>query len=144
MTRSDMLLAVLAASNGRPYTPVQIQKAIFLVTRNLPRVVTQGPSFDFEPYDYGPFDQNVYAEAEALSREGLTEIIRNDGTRWNRYIATDRGVDRGTRTLNSMRERDRSYIKNVSTWVRSQTFEGLVKAIYDQYPEMRVNSVFRG
>ena len=31
-----------------------------------------------------------------------------------------------------------------SAWVRSMRFEDLVKAIYTQYPDMRVNSIFRG
>ena len=117
MTRDDVLLAILAASNGRPYTPVQIQKAVFLVTRNLPRLVTQGNNFDFEPYDYGPFDQNVYAEAEALSRNGLAEIIRQDGVRWNKYAASDTGVGRGEQILESMTERERSYVREVAQWV---------------------------
>jgi hypothetical protein len=144
MTRDEVLLAILAASNGRPYTPVQVQKAVFLVTRNLPRLVSQGSNFNFEPYDYGPFDQNVYAEAEALRRAGLAEIIQQDGVRWNRYAASDLGIDRGGLILARMTERERTYIEKVATWVRAQTFEGLVKSIYDQYPEMRVNSVFRG
>ncbi|MDR3449413.1 MAG: hypothetical protein P4M15_06665 [Alphaproteobacteria bacterium] len=144
MTRSEVLLAILAASNGRPYTPVQIQKAVFLVTKNLPNLVTQGANFGFEPYDYGPFDQSVYAEAEALSQAGAAEITRQEGTRWNRYAASDRGLERGAHILDSLRNRERDYIKKVSAWVRAQTFESLVKSIYDQYPEMRVNSVFRG
>jgi hypothetical protein len=32
----------------------------------------------------------------------------------------------------------------VSDWVRAQSFNSLVKAIYDAYPEMKVNSIFRG
>jgi len=53
MNRRDLVLAVLAASQGRSLTPVQMQKAAFLVTTNIPQVVTEGPLFNFVPYDYG-------------------------------------------------------------------------------------------
>jgi hypothetical protein len=144
LTRQQVLLAVLAAQQGRPYTPVQIQKAVFLVTKNLPQLVNDGPNFAFEPYDYGPFDQSVYTECELLARKGQAEIMSQDGVRWNRYAASDAGIERGTKVLKSMSQRASDYVKNVSAWVRSQSFEGLVKAIYAQYPEMRANSVFRG
>jgi uncharacterized protein len=144
MTRSEMLLAILAASGGSPYTPVQIQKAAFLVTRNLPNLVNEGPVYEFTPYDYGPFDQNVYADAEIMQHEGRVEIIRQEGARWNRYAASDLGVHHGQQILNVLRERERNYIVSLSRWIRAQTFEQLVKAIYAQYPEMRTNSIFRG
>jgi hypothetical protein len=74
MNRRDVVLAMLTCAEGRPYTPVQIQKAIFLVCENLPKLVDRGPSFKFEPYDYGPFDSDVYAEAEILQAEGCAVI----------------------------------------------------------------------
>lgn len=144
MTRSEMLLGILAASDGRPFTPVQIQKAVFLVTRNLPNLVDEGPGYEFIPYDYGPFDPSVYTDAETMQREGHVEIIRQEGARWNRYSASDSGVHSGKRILKALGKRERSYIVSLSHWVRAQTFEQLVKAIYAQYPEMRANSIFRG
>ena len=54
------------------------------------------------------------------------------------------GVERGRRLLDALGKRDRSYIELISRWVRILTFEQLVKAIYDKYPEMRVNSIFKG
>jgi uncharacterized protein len=144
MTRREVLLAILAASQGRPYTPVQIQKATFLVTRNFTDLVNAGQSFDFVPYDYGPFDQNVYSEAEALWRGGEVEITRREGANWNQYAASDSGIERGNHILHGMQERQREYITRVSRWVRALSFEDLVRSIYVQYPEMRANSVFRG
>jgi uncharacterized protein len=144
VTRSEMLLAILAASNGRPYTPVQIQKATFLVTRNLPHLVDIGQNYVFAPYDYGPFDQNVYNDAQMMRLEGHVEITQPQGVRWSQYAASDEGVERGRRLLDALGKRDRSYIESISHWVRILTFEQLVKAVYDKYPEMRVNSIFKG
>lgn len=144
LTRQQVLLAILAASQGRPYSPVQIQKAVFLVTENLPHLVGEGARFNFEPYDYGPFDQAVYAETERLQVAGLAEVIHQNGVRWSRYAASDRGVQKGEEYLKRMAPREREYIKTVAAWVRSQPFEKLVKSIYAQYPQMKVNSIFRG
>jgi hypothetical protein len=142
MTRDDALLAILAASGGRNYAPAQIQKAVFLITENLPRLVTKGPKYQFEPYDYGPFDRHVYTDCETLAAAGKVEILQ--GPRWKYYTATDEGVKRGNEILNSLSEIDRKYIVMVSNWVRSLTFEQLVKSIYQKYPKMKVNSIFRG
>lgn len=144
MDRQDVLIAVLAAAEGRPYQPVQIQKAMFLLARNLPELVDEGPGFAFEPYDYGPFDVDVYNVADDLKREGLAEIGHSHLGRWKTYAATGAGIRDGNRVLDSMTVRARTYLREVSTWVLGQSFGSLVRSIYDAYPDMRVNSVFRG
>jgi hypothetical protein len=143
MTRNEVLLAILAASQGQPYTPVQIQKAAFLVTRNLPGLIDQGQRFEFVPYDYGPFDSSVYQEAEFLTAKGLAQISQSGAGRWNVYCASDEGVDAGNEVLARMSHESREYITRVAKWVRSLSFQQLVRAVYEQYPEMRVNSIFK-
>jgi uncharacterized protein len=144
MNRRDALLAVLAAAEGAPYTPVQIQKALFLVARNVPHVVNEGPNFNFVAYDYGPFDSAVYAEARALASDGEAVIAQSGVGRWDTYSASEAGVARGRAILAALDEAPRNYIQSVSSWVRAQTFSGLVRSIYDAYPEMRENSIFQG
>ena len=51
MNRGDIVLAMLASADGRTFSPVQIQKAIFLVSRNLPSIFDEGE--EFSP-DYSP------------------------------------------------------------------------------------------
>ena len=143
MNRRDLLLAILSASNGQPYQPVQIQKAVFLVSRNLPGVVNDGPGFAFAPYDYGPFDSLVYSEAEALQREGLATVVPA-ASGWRTYAVSQDGLGPGRALLESLPEIQRDYIVNVSEWVRKLGFADLVKSIYEAYPEQRVNSVFQG
>lgn len=144
MNRRDLVLAVLAASDGRPYTPVQIQKALFLISQNAGDVVDEGPGFDFQPYDYGPFDSAVYAEAERLAANGAAEIVPSRTGSWSTYAASDEGVTWGREILDELSEDSRDYIQGVSAWVRRLSFGSLVKSIYDAYPEMKARSVFRG
>ena len=54
INRKELVLATLAAADGARFTPVQLQKAIFLLDRNLPADLLD-TKFGFVPYDYGPF-----------------------------------------------------------------------------------------
>jgi len=142
LNRHDLVLAILAASGGRPYTPVQIQKAVFVVCDQLPGLVS-GPGFNFKPYDYGPFDSDVYSEISQLQQAGEATITPSPFGNWNMYAASDTGLIRGRELLDRV-GKHREYIEKISAWVRSLSFNRLVKSIYEAYPEMRANSIFRG
>lgn len=58
MQRQDAVLAVLAAADGSSYSPAQLQKALFLIDRNLPDLIDGPAKFEFRPYDYA-FDRQV-------------------------------------------------------------------------------------
>ena len=143
MTRQQLLLAMLAASDGHFYEPVQIQKAIFLVTRNLPDLVDEDRSYRFQPYDYGPFDSQVYSDARELRNRGLALISTAASGNWSTYAASEQGYLEGRQILDRIAPRDRNYIRRISRWVRELSFAQLVAAIYNEYPEMRENSVFK-
>jgi hypothetical protein len=144
MTRRDLILIVLAAAKGRPYQPVQLQKAVFLVSRNVPGIINDGPGFAFVPYDYGPFDASVYWEAEALRDSSEVIITLSASGRWKTYAASELGITRGTELINQLPQSVREYIYAISSWVLSQSFGSLVRSIYDAYPEMKENSIFSG
>lgn len=143
MNRRDLLLAILAAAEGQPYEPVQVQKATFLVVRNVPALIGEGASYTFKPYDYGPFDSAVYEEAEGLERDGLAFIRPSASGRWKTYAASEKGIAEGGRILAGLSPELRQYLVDIARWVRSQSFSGLVTAIYNAYPEMKINSVFQ-
>jgi hypothetical protein len=144
MNRRDLVLAMLACADGRPYTPVQIQKAIFIVCDKVPSLVDRGPPFHFEPYDYGPFDAAVYGEIELLASQGLATIAPSGSGRWNNYAATDAGLIHGQEVLDRLEEREYEFLHRISGWVQTQSFSSLVRSIYEAYPAMRANSIFRG
>lgn len=143
MNRRDALLAVLAAADGNGYGPAQLQKALFLISRNAPEIFDDGRGFNFTPYDYGPFDKNVYHVADALASEGLCSVNRSYNG-YRTYSATEDGRNAGKRVLASLEDQQRSYIEEVSRWVRSLSFAQLVKSIYQAYPDTRKNSIFVG
>jgi DNA-binding PadR family transcriptional regulator len=102
-----------------------------------------GPYFDFQPYDYGPFDARVYRDLERLSADGFVAIDRNPNTGWKTYRPTPEGLEKGRTALGALDQPVQAYVRRLSAWVRSISFAELVSAIYDHFPEMKAKSVFR-
>jgi uncharacterized protein YwgA len=142
-SREEILLAALSPAGGVPHTPVQVQKLLFLIDRNLAALIG-GPKFNFEPYHYGPFDLEVYSTLQELAKQGLVEITRSGEGNWREYRLTPEGQSHGEGALAALDERARHYIQRVSDFVRRLSFTELVSAIYKAYPEMRERSVFQG
>jgi uncharacterized protein YwgA len=142
-SRTDIVLAALSPAGSVPHTPVQVQKLLFLVDRNLASLIG-GPKFNFEPYHYGPFDQEVYSTLGELARQGLVEITRSSSGNWREYRLTPEGQSRGRAVQVRLDRRAQSYLETASNFVRSLSFTDLVSAIYKAYPEMRARSVFQG
>lgn len=142
MTKRELLLACLAAAQGGTYEPVQIQKLVFLFQEKAPDLFQKKP-FKFVPYNYGPFDQKIYSELDAMSGEGLVQIWPANFCIPRSYALTEVGKKAGDESLGKMADRFRKYLFQLSTWVRSISFAALVGAIYNEFPAMKVNSVFR-
>jgi uncharacterized protein len=142
MNRSEILLAGLAAAGeNATFTPVQVQKLFFLLDREAAKL-TDGPHFNFEPYDYGPFDSAVYNGLEELARQDRARV--DSSGRYRVYALARRGYIEGERILDDLPPNARDYIKSISEWVRQLSFQQLVASIYNRYPEMKAKSVFRG
>ncbi len=139
MTKKEIVLMALAPAKS-DHTPVQVQKSIFLIDRNISESIG-GERFNFVPYSYGPFDIDVYKTLEQLQEEGMVEI--NRGQDWKTYRLTAEGQEEGERLLQSIESSKRDYITAVSEFVQKLSFNALVSAFYKAYPDMRVNSVFR-
>jgi len=140
MDRSELVLASLSPAKGATHSPVQVQKLFFLIDKKIPDSM-DGPLFDFQPNDYGPFDKAVYQELEGLAEAGLVELGYLG--RMQTYKLTPDGQTEGQRLVDTLPERARDFIKTASQFVRTLSFQQLVSAIYAAYPEMKVNSVFQ-
>lgn len=142
MGRKEMTLCVLAAASGNAYTPVQVQKALFLIDSKAPELFS-GDRYNFQPYDYGPFDKSVYQDVRQLAVEGLATASETNVGWMNRYWATEDGVKKGRELMESLPLKGRGFIEEISTYVRRLSFSQLVSAIYNEFPEMRARSVFK-
>ena len=127
-----------AGGAGSCYSPAQIQKLLFLLDREAHHLLG-GPHYDFQPYNYGPFDSMVYTVLERLEFQSKAVITQG---RYRTYSLTNEGQREGSAALAELSPAVQTYLQQIAAWVKSQDFSSLVSAIYQRYPEMRAKSVF--
>ena len=143
MYNNDVLLLTVAASEGSGLTPVQLQKALFLIGESkLPGLPVD--YYQFIPYNYGPFQSDIYTDADELSAEGHLAQISVPGRPWSIYQTTSPGQERARQIESECQPALASHVRDLVEWVKSLSFSELLRAIYAQYPEFRRNSVFQG
>ncbi len=71
------------------------------------------------------------------------EIDYDKGVRKRTYRLLQKGFNKGQEHLKTLDEKTQKYIGRVASFVVRVSFAELVSAIYREYPEMKVNSVFR-
>jgi hypothetical protein len=140
--RADWTMLAISFATGDGLSPVQLQKVLFLLGKELPNEVGRD-FYEFIPYNYGPFDRSVYDDARALASQGLAS--KNDSSQgfWS-YSATPAGLDHADKVKRSASQKAVSYLEKIVPWAQSRSFASLVRAIYQKYPEYRENSVFQG
>lgn len=141
MDRKQLVLTAMAPADGASHSPVQIQKLLFLLDREMPEQC--GGVFNFRPYNYGPFDKSIYAALEELQRDGYIEILGDRWDPWRSYRLTPEGQQTASELFSKLDDEPQEYISKASSFVKSQPFARLVAAIYKKYPDMKKNSVFQ-
>jgi uncharacterized protein YwgA len=140
LNRQEMMLAAMSSAGCGSFQPVHVQKLFFLIDEKLGSQMG-GKYFDFEPYDYGPFDKAVYAELEGLSSDGLVSVA--GGGRYREYALTNAGLERGEAALAGLGDPVVAHgLATLTAFVRSLGFAELVSSVYRAYPAMKANSVF--
>jgi len=140
--RHEWLLIALAHRRGEVMTPVQVQKAMFLMDAEAKQFVGE-KFYQFVPYNYGPFDADVYNDLALLEREGLVASVPTDRG-WKMFAATPAGVIAAAKVQQGADAKAVAYLQKVVDWVASLSFTALVRAIYEKYPKYKANSVFSG
>lgn len=139
MKREDLLLKIIAAAEGQPLNPAQLQKVAFYVGMHFAAELRD--YYEFRKYDYGPFCVDVYRDAEKLEREGMITISIHPGGGWRQYAATLAGI---RAELKDIPDEISTYIIRKVRWARDLSFPELVRAVYQEFPQFRENSVFSG
>ena len=141
MEREIFILAAMSPAGSNSFSPVQVQKLFFLLDEHVAKQ-TGEPYFDFQPYDYGPFDKDVYIELDQLETKGFVEITSPSNRGMRTYRLTNEGQQVGSDASGQFPDHIQQYIGAAVNFVRSLSFADLVSAIYKAYPRMQVNSVF--
>jgi hypothetical protein len=70
--RKDLLLLVLAAEDEAPVVGVtRLQKYLYLLQEKMGWATRLRSKYDFRAYDFGPFDDQLYADLDFLENMGL-------------------------------------------------------------------------
>jgi uncharacterized protein YwgA len=139
MDRKDWTLIVTNAAGDSNLSPVQLQKALFLIGENLRNLV--GDNFyEFIPYNYGPFSSAIYQDAEQMEVGGLVHVEHGD---FNQYSITPSGQQCAIALEKNIDHEIVEYIHKLVDWVKNQSFPGLIQWIYKNYPQYSINSIYR-
>ena len=139
--QTDWLLLVLCFAKEEGLTPAQLQKTVFLLQKAFPKA--DKLDYNFKPYNYGPFDVNVYNDVELLAIQGLVEIHKKNGHNWNTYHISANGKEIAKDSAESLDAKMAVYVKKLVEWVQSISFQTLIGSIYKKYPEYKKNSIFK-
>ena len=92
-------------------------------------------TYDFEPYDYGPFSRELYRDLDSLDRDGF--IRRNEIPGSNRQVfeLTNKGSETVARLFETAPVSEREHLATIKTRVTSLNFTDLLTAVYGEYPE---------
>jgi hypothetical protein len=141
MDRKYWTLFAIAAADGEPVSPVQLQKSLFVLGAKYRGDL--GKFYAFTPYNYGPFDATIYSDADELATEGLVAVQSSPRGRWDEYAVTLAGTRRVAVLRREAPSDALEYLQRIVAWSRQLSFQQLVRIIYREFPEYRRRSVFR-
>lgn len=141
MERWELLLLFLGLDGAvnRLIDPVRIMKGMFLLEK---RGGLMGHSYNFEPYDYGPFSILVYRDLELLEAKGLIERVLSPGRNWSYVRLTEEGRSVVKDLKKKATQQQLELISEVYNEVWDKGFVELLRHIYKEYPEYAGKSVF--
>ena len=132
--RQRILIAIIAAAGEAGLDRAQLQKSAFLIGEEFEDKLKN--YYQFTPYMYGPFAQEIYSDVERLSDGPFLETFLRDGRHWYRVAGENEMWQ------SSLPHELESAIKRIVGWISGMSsFYELVRAIYYLYPEQRENSV---
>ena len=150
LPRAAYALLLLGACEGKPIIhKLRLQKLIFLLQKEIiePGLLSiiQG-SYDFRPYNYGPFSEEVIDDIEFLKDLGLVEVAEKNGSEV--YKLTNKGKQLFEKILSTFKNdaQFRKAFEKITElkkrWVKEE-LEKLLKYVYERYPEYTEKSMIK-
>lgn len=143
MERWELLLLFLGTGKAanQEVDPVRIMKGMFLLEMG---GALEPHSYNFEPYDYGPFSVSLYDDLDLLEGKELIERLPRPGRNWSYVRATDEGRRVAKSLEDQAKPKQLKLIQEVRDEVLDKTFADLLRYIYKKYPKYAGRSVFQG
>ena len=141
MKASDFLLLVINAAKQDGLSPVQLQKSLFLIRHKLSKS-NRLDFYNFIPQYFGPFNSQIYIDAEKLKENGLIDIHNSPLQNYKMFNITSEGSKQAKIIKKSISSIYLDEINKTVERVKSKSFNDLLKYIYTKYPEYKKNSIF--
>ena len=142
MKKKDWILLALNCSEDKTLSPLQLQKSLFLLSQMYSDAFSNN-FYNFVPYHYGPFCLQIYEDVDFLKSKDLISIEVDTIRRWKTYSITDKGLNYIDNLRKKIEPEVYGYLLKIIKWIKSQSFSQLMSSIYKQFPEFKVNSVFK-
>ncbi len=137
VSNSEILLAIIAAADGRELSRVHLQKVAFLVSEEF-KDRLPADFYKFDKYDFGPFCIDIYNDTEMLHYWGRIHINPGSERRYDTYCIAEPFDSESLQIDDDIK----TYIQDTVAWVAEMSFGEIVRAIYWLFPEYRENSIF--
>ncbi len=131
---------VLTALEAVPLDRIQIMKTLFLVWFR--RGAKHDAPFVFKAYNYGPFSKAVYDTLDDLLSNGIVAQADTSDPQSAQYYVTRYGKS----ILGSVVNLESSVsqeVQQTASWASEQTFNELLRAVYQEAPEFAKNSLVK-
>ncbi len=140
--RWQLLLLFLATGEAAALNidPLRVMKGMFLLEM---KGGLGQHTYDFKPYSYGPFSQQVYRDLDVLQGLGYIERVSITGRDWTSVRVTKTGQEMAKSLVDKISRHELGLISYIQTSVLNKGFLQLLQSIYAQYPEYAVNSVVK-
>lgn len=128
----------------------RLQKLVFLMEMNFQEERGSLPltpnTYDFEPYDYGPFSKQLYDDVDELKDQGLIREVKEEYKEGEvRYIyeIEDKGRELIENNLNKEEMREvLSRASRLKGEFNNDPLPEFIKEVYSRYPKYAENSVY--
>ena len=151
MHRKLLPLALMYANDGEPIEGrTRLQKMVFLLQKELEQGEQSGvsdPTYDFIPYDYGPFSKNLYDDLDAMIDQRFVddteERLRSGKVKYIYEIEDDGQelVDSEAECLGEMNE-VLQVAREIKREYNDMLLSDLIEFVYSEYPDYAERSVF--
>ncbi|MCG7847844.1 MAG: hypothetical protein MIO93_01505 [ANME-2 cluster archaeon] len=128
---------------GKKYTPIpgmtHLVKELFVIQKT-DLGANLLSDLKFEPDNYGPFDETIFAALDGL-KDAKYVNLNSSSTSYIKISLTEKGKELSDMFWNRLKDDIKSQFKYVKINYNHLSSEKLLERIYSAYPEMTVNSI---
>ena len=136
----DWVLSLLMYSEGEMKGAIRLTKTLYLVDRTLDERGGESP-FEFEWYNYGPYDERIFDILEELESEGMVTSKTLSGTddSLHLYQLTEEAWSEAEDAVSSLSKSERQAFQDtLRAWSDAST-DTILSYVFDSRSQMAAN-----